>query len=108
MDDKPCSKCKVNVALFHRRYCRDCRNAYMRANRPRYRDLSEEERRKSNCRSYTNVLIRRFAIIRGDCEKCGAPNAEAHHIDYDNPYLVYWMCTPCHRQLHRDAKRRAT
>lgn len=60
---------------------------------------SEAERRKSNCRAYTRVLITRGKITPQPCW-CGVAPAEAHHPDYGNPWLVIWMCFDHHRQHH--------
>jgi len=41
-------------------------------------------------------------IIPGNCETCGTEKGiEAHHPDYNNPLEVIWLCTECHRELHR-------
>lgn len=61
---------------------------------------SEEERRKSACRAYTRMLIKRGKIIPGPCCYCGIKPAHAHHPDYGNPRLVIWMCADHHRRHH--------
>ncbi len=72
----------------------------MRENRPKYRELSEEDRRKSRCRAFTRVQISRGEIVRGPCECCGNEKSQAHHVDYDNPWLVFWLCKECHKKEH--------
>ena len=50
----------------------------------------------------------REALERGQiartthCEECGHERKalEAHHDDYDEPYLVRWLCIPCHNTVH--------
>ena len=81
------------------RYCRDCHNAYMREWRKTH-PQSEEEKRKSRCRAYTHVLIKRGHLVRGTCRDCGTERTEAHHPDYDQPRLVIWLCRPHHRAEH--------
>lgn len=44
------------------------------------------------------------AIARSvSCEGCGSTDKalHAHHDDYDQPLLVRWLCSACHRQWHR-------
>ena len=63
--------------------------------------VSEEERRKDNCRSYTNMLIKRGRLQRKPCYICGAEQVQAHHPDYSKPAVVVWLCKEHHRNLHR-------
>lgn len=63
-------------------------------------ELSPEARRRANCRSYTNTLIRRGKLIPQPCEDCGDPNVQPHHDNYDDPWSVRWKCEPCHRKHH--------
>ena len=49
------------------------------------------------------------AIKKGDLEKqpccrCGNEKSIAHHEDYDKPLDVMWLCTPCHKQRHKELK----
>ncbi len=86
------------------RTCRSCHAAYMRAHRPKHRDLAEQMRRKANCRSYTNVLQRRGVLAAGPCQCCGAP-AENHHPDYADPRRIDRLCRSCHRAHHVKRRR---
>ncbi len=105
--DKPsniCPRCRERPKN-DASYCRPCRRAYhrewMRKNRPKHSELSEEERKKANCRSYTRVLVTRGELKKGPCESCGTTeNVEAHHPDYSDPRTVVWKCRPCHRAGH--------
>lgn len=36
-----------------------------------------------------------------DCEDCGAPTCDCHHLDYSNPLAVVWLCRECHSYRHR-------
>lgn len=60
-----------------------------------------DERRKSNTRSYTNVLIKRGHLVRQPCSDCGSVEVQAHHPDYDRPRFVEWLCPEHHRAEHR-------
>ena len=100
---KLCCKCGDEPRLAYHSYCRGCRNAYMRANRPRYYELSARDRLRSICRAYTNVLIRRGVLKRGPCVDCGSTDVEAHHTDYSKPRVVTWLCALCRRARHHAA-----
>ena len=73
---------------------------YMRKNRPKHSELTDEQRKKANCRSYTNEYVRRGKIIKQPCSVCGAINSEAHHIDYSKPLLIEWLCRKHHLEHH--------
>lgn len=76
-----CSKCGAGHSRIVSRgpakgvraasYCSNCHAAFMRATRPVYGELTQEERRKSNARSYANTYQRRGKIAPKPCEKCG-------------------------------------
>jgi hypothetical protein len=57
-------------------------------------------RKRANARSYTNVYIRRGKLIPGPCKYCGATLTQAHHLDYDQPLLVEWLCRGHHLAAH--------
>lgn len=93
-----CGKLKERPAQG---WCNACRNAYSRANRKRHSQLSEEDRKRANCRSYLNVYIRRGTIKKGVCEICGSDyKIEAHHEDYNKPLEVTWLCRNHHLEKH--------
>lgn len=41
-------------------------------------------------------------LIPEPCEKCGNPNAEAHHDDYRLPLSVRWLCRSHHNLHHSE------
>jgi hypothetical protein len=94
-----CSRCGLRPPVMGQRYCQPCRRAYMREWR-KDNPLTEEQRRKDICRSYTAVLISRGKLMRQPCRVCKIEPAQAHHPDYGNPRLVIWLCKDHHRQLH--------
>lgn len=73
--------------------------AYMREWRKTH-PLTPEQKKKDNCRSYANVYKKRGKLIPQPCE-CGSTNVEMHHVDYDKPLQVVWMCRKCHLEHHR-------
>jgi hypothetical protein len=76
----------------------------MRDHRPAYRDLTDEQRRRASCRSYTNVLIRRGVLTPQPCEACGAAEVQPHHDDYTKPWTVRWLCEVHHQQHHAEQR----
>ncbi len=80
--------------------CLSCHNAWMRANRPRHRDLPTVARKKANARSYAKVYQRRGLLKPEPCRDCGSEMAEKHHPDYSRPLFVIWLCRKCHLAVH--------
>ena len=82
-------------------YCRECHNAHMRKTRPKYRQLTPEQRFKANARSYARQYVVYGKLKPKPCESCGDPKAQKHHDDYSKPLEVRWLCVNCHILLHR-------
>lgn len=61
--------------------------------------LTPLQRKKMNCHSYAHVYLRRGKLVREPC-RCGDPNSQMHHPDYDKPLQVEWLCRKCHLELH--------
>ena len=69
-------------------------------------------RRKNGHKTRAHALVKAAVtlgvLVRRPCEVCGARQDEggqkiyAHHEDYSRPLEVRWLCTSCHRLLHRD------
>ena len=100
-----CAKCKIE---FERgsgnSYCRPCHAEYMREHRPKHSELSDDQRKRANCRSYANVYKKRGLLIKSPCEDCGDENSQMHHEDYDEPLEVVWLCRSCHLTRHSPDK----
>lgn len=93
------SRCKRHG--FQRR-CRDC----VRKNNQKWREAqldsepSEETRIKLRARANVNMAKRRGNLTVKPCESCGAPEAQAHHENYEEAFAVRWLCVQCHAKLH--------
>lgn len=96
----PCSRCGGPRDRAGQKYCRACHAAYQREHRPKYSELTPEQRLKSNSRTHANVAQKRGQIVKKPCEKCGDPESEKHHEDYSKPLEVRWLCARCHRVEH--------
>ena len=54
---------------------------------------TDAQRKKSNCRTYLHIYIKRGKVVRGSCIFCQATSPiEAHHEDYSRPLAVDWVC----------------
>jgi hypothetical protein len=47
------------------------------------------------------IALRSGKLQRGACEVCGAPDAQAHHDDYERALDIRWLCTEHHAAEHR-------
>lgn len=66
---------------------------------------TQEETHKSIVRSYTKVYVRRGKIKKNACECCGETKVEIHHLDYNDPFSIKWLCFKHHRELHRELRK---
>lgn len=96
-----CSRCHDQPRRPGGRWCRACHAENMRETRRKHVELSDEQRAKANCRSHTNVLIRRGVLVPVPCERCGSVDVQAHHLDYTDPRRVAWLCERHRRELRR-------
>lgn len=101
MDNKICSKCKIEPARSGQRYCKKCHAEHMRTTRPEYKSLSGEQKLKLNARRYLNVYVERGKVTRMPCVICGSTETEGHHKDYTNPLDVIWYCRLHHLEHHK-------
>lgn len=66
--------------------------------------LTEEKKKehafKNKARKITNSLIRAGKIKRKPCVVCGDKKSETHHIDYNKPDKVKFLCKKCHAEEH--------
>lgn len=66
---------------------------------------------KYNAHKVTEAAIAAGVLKRPDkCSICGISGSvrriEAHHDDYMKPFDVIWACTPCHRRLDGERRKR--
>lgn len=59
----------------------------------------KRERHKQRARNQTTSFFKRAGLARLPCV-CGAGKTHMHHVDYDQPYLVAFLCPTCHRHEH--------
>jgi membrane-associated HD superfamily phosphohydrolase len=63
-----------------------------------------EDKRRAKAHNAVSQAIKKGKLVRQSCERCEAKKTEAHHEDYDKPLEVMWLCTPCHKQRHKELK----
>jgi len=62
----------------------------------------EERDKRAKARVKVSKAILSGKLKRGICEVCGESNGvEGHHIDYDKPLDVQWLCFKHHREAHK-------
>lgn len=111
-----CTKCGLERPLseFHKNsssrgknsQCKHCRNPYFsnwRHENPEYTKgylASPENKKKYEARSLTRKNIHSGKIKIEPCFICGAEDVEVHHIDYENPTDIIFLCKYHHAYLH--------
>jgi len=96
-----CFSCGKNKKREGQSNCRICHATYMRGWR-KINPLTESQRKKDNCRSYSGVYLSRGKLARQTCEICGSRKSQMHHEDYSKPLKVNWLCRPCHLWYHKN------
>jgi hypothetical protein len=64
---------------------------------------SKPKTQKQECRHTTWLLKLLGEIKKPDkCSKCDKHHnyIEAHHLDYNDPKKIVWLCRPCHVKYH--------
>lgn len=101
-----CKKCHHEYCLKNRESNRERQRRYRsknpdkaKENNKRYR---ENQKTKTTAQSKVNLSVRDGLI--GRSEKCfwcrSESSTEGHHLSYNDPFDVVWLCKPCHRILH--------
>lgn len=69
---------------------------------------AEEHHRKKNTahKIYNQALRNKKLIPAEKCENCleTSNNMHGHHVDYDKPLDVIWLCATCHIKAHCESK----
>ena len=99
-----CSRCHGPRSNAEKRYCKTCHAAWMREHRPKYSDLTDEQRQRSNARAYAHVCRDGGKLIKQSCEQCGDENSQIHHDDYSKPLEIKWLCRKHHLELHSNRR----
>lgn len=69
---------------------------YLRENQILLEVETDPQFNRNVVRNITNKAVRRGIIKKRPCEHCGAKKVDCHHVDYDQPFVVLWLCRRCH------------
>jgi len=76
-----------------------CRNCYNNSRR-HFKMQNPVSKQKIRARQKAREAVKKGKIIKKPCVVCGETKVEAHHLDYDRPLQVLWMCEKHHDELH--------
>ena len=90
---------------YYRAYDRERGNRQEKAYLKGYRQKNTD---KYIAHNTVNNAIRDGKLSKLDaCEHCGSDkNIVGHHVAYDLPLCVAWLCQACHVQLHKEFEMR--
>lgn len=65
--------------------------------------LAWSKRNKEKVRAHFIIrdLKKYGKLVEEPCVVCGKIEVQAHHIDYDYPKGIIWVCTKHHRMAHK-------
>lgn len=88
---------------------RNIRLKYWEKNKHKKRSVNRKwltnnpEKRTAHLKAYS--ALKSGKLIKKDCEICAAKKETTmihmHHADYSRPLDVVFLCTTCHKKLHR-------
>ncbi len=61
----------------------------------------ENNKEKRKCHYKVKAAIRNGSLIKTPCQECGETKVHAHHVGYEKPLDVQWLCSKHHGEAHR-------
>jgi len=90
-------KNRIKLRLYNRQYNKDWRyiNGY-------HNECQWKKNNPIAVKTHQSLYraIKRGAIKRKPCIKCGSLKSQAHHEDYSDPLKVIWLCAKHHKAHH--------
>jgi hypothetical protein len=75
----------------------------VRAKIAEYRKSYTYDKERKAATTAVNNAVRDGKLTKLPCWVCGTTeNVEGHHVHYDMPLDVIWLCTKHHAEVHRD------
>lgn len=71
------------------------------------RAWAKRNKNKRRAQSAVANALRRGALKRRPCERCGTMTTHAHHDDYAYPLDVIWLCPIHHAERHKELQKSA-
>jgi hypothetical protein len=76
------------------------RRTIIRLNKNKNRGSDEDIPSVKIVHTVTKHCFKKNWLIPQPCILCGNPNSVAHHSDYSKPFLIDWLCSSHHSELH--------
>ena len=91
----------------HKQKCRPCHRASLAVDRAKYGGAAARNKRWEQRNRLASIAHKKVEyhlsvgnIVRRPCERCGDPDTQAHHDDYNVPLEVRWLCPKHHAERH--------
>lgn len=62
---------------------------------------NNENKEKRMAQGRLNYAVKIGKMIRDPCINCGNKKSHGHHLDYARPLDVIWLCSACHKNVHK-------
>jgi hypothetical protein len=82
-----------------------CKTCHYSSERRRYNAIKAKESlerypQKTAARNLVKNSVRSGKLIKENCFFCDDPKTDGHHLDYDYPLKVVWLCRKHHLGVH--------
>ena len=84
---------------------RDYKKEYeRRKHKNEFKFRRQREKLKYRARMIVNNLLAAGKLSKEPCFLCGEPVTAAHHVDYEYPEKIIWLCRKHHEDVHHEIK----